>query len=120
MAVTVLIWVVYALALLVAGRPASGVAASRLLLAGVLAGRRRPSSDPLRGVKLALVGVSHHQAPIELRERVAVDLDAARVLARRSPTRTGARRSSSRPATAPSSTSRATSAVEEHADGALL
>jgi glutamyl-tRNA reductase len=34
-------------------------------------------------VKLALVGVSHHQAPVELRERVAVDLDAAASLARR-------------------------------------
>ncbi len=34
-------------------------------------------------MKLALVGVSHHQAPVELRERVAVDLDAAASLARR-------------------------------------
>ncbi len=32
-------------------------------------------------MKLALVGVSHHQAPVELRERVAVDLDAAGRLA---------------------------------------
>lgn len=32
-------------------------------------------------MKLALVGVSHHQAPVELRERVAVDLDGARALA---------------------------------------
>ena len=34
-------------------------------------------------MKLALAGVSHHQAPIELRERVAVDLDAAGALARK-------------------------------------
>ncbi len=32
-------------------------------------------------MKLTLVGVSHHQAPVELRERVAVDLDQARALA---------------------------------------
>jgi glutamyl-tRNA reductase len=32
-------------------------------------------------MNLALVGVSHHQAPIELRERVAVDLDGAQALA---------------------------------------
>ena len=30
---------------------------------------------------LMLVGVSHHRAPIELRERVALDLDACRALA---------------------------------------
>ncbi len=34
-------------------------------------------------MKLTLVGVSHHQAPVELRERVAVDPDAAASLARR-------------------------------------
>jgi glutamyl-tRNA reductase len=33
-------------------------------------------------VNLSLVGVSHHQAPVELRERVAVDLDGAAALAR--------------------------------------
>jgi len=33
-------------------------------------------------VKLALVGVSHRQAPVELRERVAVDGDGAAALAR--------------------------------------
>ena len=33
-------------------------------------------------MNLSLVGVSHHQAPIELRERVAVDLEGARALAR--------------------------------------
>jgi glutamyl-tRNA reductase len=34
-------------------------------------------------VKLALVGVSHHRAPVELREKVAIDLDAAGSLAGR-------------------------------------
>jgi glutamyl-tRNA reductase len=34
-------------------------------------------------VKLTLTGVSHHQAPIELRERVALDLDACAALAER-------------------------------------
>ncbi len=33
-------------------------------------------------MKLALVGISHHNAAVELRERVAVDLDGARGLAR--------------------------------------
>ena len=32
---------------------------------------------------LTLVGVSHHRTPIELRERVALDLDACRALAER-------------------------------------
>jgi glutamyl-tRNA reductase len=34
-------------------------------------------------VTLALVGISHHRAPVELRERVAVDPRAAQALARR-------------------------------------
>ena len=33
-------------------------------------------------MRLALAGVSHHRAPLEVRERVAVDLDGARELAR--------------------------------------
>lgn len=33
-------------------------------------------------MKLTLVGVSHHRAPVELRERVALDADGAAVLAR--------------------------------------
>jgi glutamyl-tRNA reductase len=33
-------------------------------------------------MKLALAGVSHHQAAVELRERVAIDLEAAAALAR--------------------------------------
>jgi glutamyl-tRNA reductase len=32
-------------------------------------------------VKLSLVGVSHHRAPVELRERVALDLEGSRALA---------------------------------------
>ena len=34
-------------------------------------------------MRLALAGVSHHRAPLELRERVAVDLEAAGALARK-------------------------------------
>ena len=34
-------------------------------------------------MRLTLAGVSHHRAPIELRERVALDLDACRELAQR-------------------------------------
>ena len=34
-------------------------------------------------MKLTLVGVSHHRAPIELRERVALDLDGSAALGRR-------------------------------------
>ena len=34
-------------------------------------------------MKLTLAGVSHHKAPIELRERVALDLEACRTLAQR-------------------------------------
>jgi glutamyl-tRNA reductase len=33
-------------------------------------------------MRLALVGISHHRAPVEVRERVAVDVDGARALAR--------------------------------------
>lgn len=38
---------------------------------------------------LTLVGVSHHRAPIELRERVALDLDASRALAQQLAQRLG-------------------------------
>ena len=34
-------------------------------------------------MKLTLAGVSHHKAPIELRERVALDVEACRALAER-------------------------------------
>ena len=53
---------------------------------------------------LSLVGLSHHVAPVELRERVTLDLDARR---RRSRGRS-VTPSASRPATAPSCTSPAT------------
>ena len=54
-------------------------------------------------MRLVLVGTSHHHAPVELRERVALDARGA-ALARGS-RRAAARRSASRRATAPSSTS---------------
>ena len=74
-------------------------------------------------MKLALAGVSHHQAPVELRERVAVDLDGAARARPRAARRGGAARPScSRPATARSSTSRPThdAELDERADRALL
>jgi len=40
-------------------------------------------------MRLALAGVSHHRAPLELRERVAVDLETAGALARELATRQG-------------------------------
>ena len=57
-------------------------------------------------MSIVLVGISHHKAPVELRERAALDLEARR---RSWPARlpvTTARRSACRRATAPSSTSR--------------
>src|SRR4029450_12648740 len=42
-----------------------------------------PPPVEARRVKLTLTGVSHPRAPIELRERVALDLDACRALAQR-------------------------------------
>src|SRR5262245_50983761 len=47
---------------------------------------RRPSctpNDPLRLMRLVLVGTSHHHAPVELRERVALDPEHASELAQR-------------------------------------
>ena len=47
---------------------------------------RRPagaSRDPLHVMRLVLVGTSHHHAPVELRERVALDREQARELAAR-------------------------------------
>ena len=123
MAVTLAIWALYATGLDPAARdgparpPVRGAARRRLR-----ARRDRPPSDPLRLMRLALVGVSHRQAPVELRERVAVDAAGAAALARRAGA-TGARRSCSRPATAPSSTSRATRPsdhLDERASAALL
>src|SRR5207249_503573 len=48
-----------------------------------------PSSDPLRNVSIVLVGISYHQAPIELRERAALDPARAGELARRLAGETG-------------------------------
>jgi glutamyl-tRNA reductase len=42
-----------------------------------------PKSAAGPGLKLALVGTSHHRAPVEVRERVALDREAAGALARR-------------------------------------
>jgi len=42
-------------------------------------------------VKLALAGISHHRAPVELRERVAIDLASAGALARELAERDGER-----------------------------
>src|SRR5207244_7159787 len=40
-----------------------------------------PSRHPLRDMSIVLVGISHHQAPIELRERAALDRQRAAELA---------------------------------------
>ena len=83
MTVTVVVWAGYATALVLRreaglrGTPPRLVAPRR-----VRARRRRPPADPFRVVKLALAGVSHHNAAIELRERVAIGLEAAGTLAR--------------------------------------
>src|SRR5207237_3663758 len=42
-----------------------------------------PSRDPLRNMSVVLVGISHHQAPVELRERAALDPERAGELAHR-------------------------------------
>src|SRR4029077_2198385 len=43
----------------------------------------RPPGHPLRMMRLVLVGTSHHHAPVELREQVALDNDHAQALAAR-------------------------------------
>src|SRR5215813_13561562 len=43
----------------------------------------RSPRDPLRMIRLVLVGTSHHHAPVELREQVALDRDDAQALAAR-------------------------------------
>ena len=104
------------------GRPARPPVRVGLLL-GLRARRRRPPRDPLRVVKLALAASRTTSAPVELRERVAIDLrrrgGRSRARARRRGT---ARRSCSRPATARSSTSPRTTTrrSRERADRALL
>ena len=42
-------------------------------------------------MRLALAGISHHRAPVELRERVAIDLASAGALARELAERDGER-----------------------------
>ena len=97
---------------------------SRLSRPRRLRARHRRSTGaprhPLR-MSLVLVGISHHQAPVELRERVALDSSTPRELARELAGEQ-AKRSASRRATAPSSTSRTSrrDAAEEKAEAALL
>src|SRR5439155_9596886 len=53
---------------------------------GRLRARRRrpacPARHALRDMSIVLVGISHHQAPVELRERAALDPESAAKLAR--------------------------------------
>ena len=73
MAAALAIWLLYAVGLalrrerLLRGSAVRGAPRRRLR-----ARRDRPPSHPLRLMRLTLVGVSHRQAPVELRERVAV------------------------------------------------
>ena len=80
MAATILTWLVYAVFLAVrpTGRRAAYVALARLRLRDPRPDRAR--REPL--LKLSLVGISHHVAPVELRERVALPLERAASLAR--------------------------------------
>ena len=80
MAATILAWLVYGafVALRPTGRSARAPRAGRLRRRD-----RRPHRarrEPL--LKLSLVGISHHVAPVELRERVALPLERAAALAR--------------------------------------
>ena len=123
MSVTVVLWALYAAALVL--RREVGLQGRRLAVVArrrVLAGRRRPPPDPLRIMKLALVGVSHHTASVELRERVAIDPASARRLAHELVHGTAGetRPSSSRPATARSCTSHPPTRRPRAADRALL
>ena len=80
MAATIVTWLVYA-ASSRCGRPAAAaahVALARLRLRDPRPPRAR--REPL--LKLSLVGISHHVAPVELRERVALPLERAASLAR--------------------------------------
>ena len=80
MAATILAWLVYGA--FVALRP-TGRSAAHLALVGfavVIVVRHRARGDAL--LKLSLVGISHHVAPVELRERVALPFDRAVELAR--------------------------------------
>ena len=88
---TVLTWAVYGAFLVL--RFGSGLArpARRVHDAGRLRARRRAPAQPAHGafrMSLVLVGTSHRLSPVEVRERVALDLDGAAELARQ----TGRRR----------------------------
>ena len=83
MTITLGVWVLYAVTLSPsAGDRPAGETARLVAPRRPRTRRRRPPTDPLRVVKLALAGVSHHTAPIELRERVAIDAGAAGAIAR--------------------------------------
>ena len=104
---TVLTWIVYGVFLLLRyGADWRGRRAAYATLAGfalVVAMQLNRASGALR-MSLVLVGTSHRLSPVEVRERVAFDLEeSARARARGWPT--AARRSACRPATAPSCTS---------------
>ena len=81
----------------------------------------RASGGALLVTQLVLVGTSHHAAPIELRETIALDLAGAGALSLQL-AESGSRRSASRPATAPSSTSPAPDGddAERRASAALV
>ena len=80
-AVTLVTWLVYGGFLVAAAdrSPRRVPRARRLRARDRRAARAR--REPLR-MTLTLVGLSHHVAPVELRERVTVDLDGAATLAR--------------------------------------
>ncbi len=83
-AVTWAVWAAYLWLRWVAGL---GGAPCRLPRSRRLRARdRRPARaprHPLRLMRLVLVGTSHHRAPVELRERVALERDQAQALAAR-------------------------------------
>ena len=67
-------------------------------------------------IRLVLVGTSHHHAPVELRERVALERERRAGARRAARGGRSARRSASRRATAPSSTSRPTTRTQAERD----
>ena len=77
MAATFGAWVVYAGYVALPPARAAGPPRGALRGRGDRGRRPRPPPDPLRGMKLVLVGTSHHRAPVELRERVALDRERA-------------------------------------------
>src|SRR5204862_6006988 len=63
-------------------RPPRGLPRARRLRARRRGPARAPR-HPFRDMSVVLVGISHHQSPVELRERAALDPERARELARR-------------------------------------